>query len=53
MEQVIAKMRLRYELTPSTEQKLPLYIESVGHNLEQEKIRRDDRLSLLSLDSYH
>jgi AraC family transcriptional regulator of arabinose operon len=35
-------MRLRYELTPSTEQKLPMYIESVGHNLEQEKIRRDD-----------
>jgi AraC family transcriptional regulator of arabinose operon len=34
-------MRLRYELTPSTEQKLPIYIESVGHNLEQEKIQRD------------
>jgi AraC family transcriptional regulator of arabinose operon len=35
-------LRLRFELTPSTEQKLPIYIESVGHNLEQEKIRRDE-----------
>jgi len=42
MEQVMNKMRLRYELTPSTEQKLPLYIDSVGHNEEQEKIRRDE-----------
>jgi AraC family transcriptional regulator of arabinose operon len=35
-------MRLRFELTPSTELKLPMYIESVGHNLEQEKIQRDE-----------
>jgi AraC family transcriptional regulator of arabinose operon len=34
-------MHLRFELTPSTEQKLPLFIESVGHNEEQEKIIRD------------
>jgi AraC family transcriptional regulator, arabinose operon regulatory protein len=35
-------MHIRYELTPSTEQRLPLYIESVGHNDEQEKIVRDE-----------
>lgn len=35
-------MRIRFELTPSTEQKLPMYIESIGHNLEQEKIQRDE-----------
>jgi AraC family transcriptional regulator of arabinose operon len=35
-------MGIRFELTPATEQKLPLYIESVGHNDEQEKIVRDE-----------
>jgi AraC family transcriptional regulator of arabinose operon len=41
MEQDEIHMRLRFELTPATDQKLPLFIESVGHNNEQEKIVRD------------
>jgi AraC-like DNA-binding protein len=42
MEQDVIDMHLRFELTPSTDQKLPLFIESVGHNNEQEKIVRDE-----------
>ncbi len=34
-------MRLRYELTPSSEHSFPIYIESIGYQVEQEKIRRD------------
>jgi AraC-like DNA-binding protein len=32
----------RYELTPSSEQPLPIYIESIGYNPRQEKIIRED-----------
>jgi AraC family transcriptional regulator of arabinose operon len=42
MEQVVIGMHLRYELTPSTDQKLPLFMESIGYNNEQEKIVRDE-----------
>ena len=46
-------MGLRYELTPLQNRSSPCILRALATMLEQEKIRRDDRLSLLSLDSYY
>ncbi|MVQ35957.1 helix-turn-helix domain-containing protein [Paenibacillus sp. MAH-34] len=42
MEQVDSLMHKRYELTPSAAQPFPIFIESIGHHEDQEKLVRPE-----------